>query len=224
MEKSDKIRKVIFEYHMTRNRRRKESPFRILIGAVLSQRTRDRNTAIATERLFNVASNPADMSEIGTKKLEHLIKESGFYRQKSRTLKRLCRILEEKYYGRVPSSRELLLSLPGVGYKTADIVLSYAYDVETIPVDVHVEVVSKRLGLVPQNAKYEEIRTGLEKIFPGKERLKINSGMVQFGQTVCLTARPKCCMCPLVGVCVYDKKNLVPPKGWSATACPVTAQ
>ncbi len=211
MEKTDKIRKTIFEYHAMRRHYAKAPPFKILVSAILSQRTRDRNTEIATERLFNVASDPAGMSKIGAKRLEHLIKESGFYRRKSRTLRRLCRMLEEKYYGRVPSSRELLLSLPGVGYKTADMVLLYAYGVETIPVDVHVEVVSKRLGLVPQNAKYEEIGAGLEKIFPGKERLKINSGMVQFGQTVCLTAKPKCYMCPLVGVCVYDKKNLVPP-------------
>ncbi len=214
MEKAERIRNIVFGYHAIRSRNPKESPFRVLITAILSQRTRDSSTEAAAENLFRYASKPEDMLRLGSEKIAHLIEKSGFYRQKSKNIIKLCKILVKDYHSRVPSSRELLLSLPGVGYKTADIVLLYAYGVETIPVDVHVEVVSKRLGIVAKNAKYEEIRKTLESMFPGKQRLKVNSGMVEFGQTVCLTARPKCYMCPLVDVCLYEKKNLTPPKGF----------
>ncbi|MFH0890151.1 MAG: endonuclease III [Candidatus Aenigmatarchaeota archaeon] len=214
MERTERIREIVFKYHSVRSHHSKESAFRSLVRAVLSQRTRDINTDIATENLFRHASTPEDILKLGSTKIVRLIEKSGFYRQKSKNIVKLCKILVNDYHSRVPSSRELLLSLPGVGYKTADIVLLYAYDVPTIPVDVHVEVVSKRLGLVGKNAKYEEIRKTLEKMFVEKERLKVNSGMVEFGQTICLTAKPKCYMCPLVDICIYEKKNIAPPKGF----------
>ncbi|MBI2085090.1 MAG: endonuclease III [Candidatus Aenigmarchaeota archaeon] len=217
----NKIRKIVLEYGTIRDKKYHVigKPFRVLIGAILSQRTRDAKTDEAAKNLFSVISNPEDIINMGIEKLQNLIKPSGFYRQKSKNIKKLCEILVRDYDGNVPKKREELLRLPGVGFKTADIVSLYAYGIPTIPVDIHVEIVSKRLGLVRKDAKYEETRATLENIFNKKEIPRINSGMVEFGQRVCLTARPKCYMCPLMGVCKYDKKNLNPPR--SASVRPV---
>ncbi|MBI4167357.1 MAG: endonuclease III [Candidatus Aenigmarchaeota archaeon] len=211
MEGLNKIRRVILYYDLQREKKHHVSSrnvFQTLLGAVLSQRTRDENTDKASKNLFPVVSKPEDMEKMSLQTIQKLIKPSGFYRQKSKNLKKICEVLIKNHKGRVPREREELLKLPGVGFKTADIVLLYAYGIPTIPVDVHVDVVSKRLGLVEKSAKYEETRKTLEKIFDRKEIPRINSGMVEFGQRVCLTARPKCYMCPLVKVCKYDKKNL----------------
>ena len=209
----NKIRKTILEYDAVRNKKYHIAgdAFRVLVGAVLSQRTRDSKTDEAAKTLFSVISRPEEIVKMNIKRLEKLIKPSGFYRTKAKNIKKLCEILVHDYNGNVPKGREELLKLPGVGFKTADIVSLYAYGIPTIPVDVHVDVVSKRLSLVDKNAKYEETRTTLEKIFDKKEIPRINSGMVEFGQRICLTARPKCYLCPLVGICVYEKKNFVKP-------------
>ncbi|MBI3412775.1 MAG: endonuclease III [Candidatus Aenigmarchaeota archaeon] len=185
--------------------------FHVLVGAILSQRTRDENTDRAAKKLFSVVSSPEEIVKMGVNRLQKLIKPSGFYRQKAKNLKKMCKVLVEEYHGKVPRNRENLLKLPGVGFKTADIVMLYGFGVSTIPVDVHVDVVSKRLGLVDKNAKYEETRKTLEARFD-KDMVSVNSGMVEFGQKICLTAHPKCYMCTLVKICKYEKKNLVPPK------------
>ncbi|MBI4176912.1 MAG: endonuclease III [Candidatus Aenigmarchaeota archaeon] len=210
----NKIRKTILEYDAIRNKKYHVAgdAFHVLIGAVLSQRTRDENTDKAAKNLFSVVSHPGEIIKMRAKRLERLIKPSGFYRTKAKNIRKICEILVNDFGGNVPKDREALMKLPGVGFKTADIVSLYAYGVPTVPVDVHVDVVSKRLGLVGENAKYEEIRTTLENMFDEKEIPRINSGMVEFGQRVCLTARPKCYMCSLVRVCKYDRKNLAPPK------------
>jgi len=211
MKTLNKIHKVILDFDKERKKRyhtSRRSIFEILIGAILSQRTRDQNTDRASKNLFSVVSKPEDLVGMKLASLQKLIKPSGFYRQKAKTIKKLCTILIKELDSKVPRKREDLIKLPGVGFKTADIVLLYSLGEKTIPVDIHVEVVSKRLGLVQKNAKYEEIRTSLENLFKKKDRERINSGMVEFGQKVCLTNRPKCYICPLVDVCKYDKKNL----------------
>lgn len=210
----DKIRKTVLEYDSIRSKKYHTggNAFRVLIGAILSQRTRDENTDKAAKGLFSVVSKPEEIVKMKTARLQKLIKPSGFYRQKTRNLKKICKILIRDYRGKVPKNREALIKLPGVGFKTADIVLLYKFGVPTIPVDVHVEIVSKRLGLVRKEAKYEETRTALESLFAKKDLPKINSGMVEFGQRICLTARPRCYVCPLVDVCKYEKKNLIAPK------------
>lgn len=216
VESLNKIRKAILEYDAVRNKKYHVvgDAFRVLIGAVLSQRTRDENTDKAAKNLFSFVSEPGDIVGMRAMRLRELIKPSGFYRRKAESLKKICRILIRDYDGAVPKARESLVKLPGVGFKTADIVLLYGFGIKTIPVDVHVEIVSKRIGLVRKNAKYEEIRTTLERLFKN-DRSKINSGMVEFGQRVCLTARPKCYACPLVGVCRYENKNMKAPKNYT---------
>lgn len=219
MESLERIRKVVLNHAAKRKKRyhvSSRSAFQVLIGAVLSQRTRDENTDRAARNLFSAASTPEKIAGMRTNRLRALIKPSGFYRTKAKNIKRMCEILVRDYGGNVPKDREALMKLPGVGFKTADIVLLYGFGVPTIPVDVHVEVVSKRLGLVGKGAKYEEVRQSLEGLFRKNDLPEINAGMVEFGQRICLTARPKCYICPLADVCKYGKKNLVPPKGYQA--------
>lgn len=188
----------------------KPDVFKLLITTILSQRTKDANTEKSANSLFSHVSSPEEILELPDKKLQELIRSSGTFRQKSINIKKLCKILVQDLNGRIPSTREELMKLPGVGNKTADIILSYGFGQSVIAVDVHVRVCSERLGLVRKNAEYDEIRKTLEKITPEKERYLVNIGFVRFGQAICLTRRPRCYICPLVKICVYNKKNLSP--------------
>jgi endonuclease-3 len=177
--------------------------FELLVTTVLSQRTRDENTALASERLFSVVTSPEEILKLSNDELEILIRPSGAFRQKAKRIKELSKVLIKKYRKSFPRTRTQLIDLPGVGPKTADVVLSYGMGVPTIAVDVHVEVCSKRLGLVRKEAKYEEIRTSLEKLFPEKDRFFVNLGFVNFGRDVCRTRNPKCKECPLNDICDF---------------------
>jgi len=178
--------------------------FQLLIATILSQRTRDENTEKASSSLFKVAGTPGKILSLPSKKLQQLIRPSGFYRQKAKKLKEVSRIILEKYKGRVPTSREELLALPGVGYKTADVVLCYGFGKKTIPVDVHVAVCSRRLGLT-KNLDPEKIRIDLENFFPEKCKRIINLGFVNFGRKICRTRNPLCRICELNKICSHYK-------------------
>jgi endonuclease-3 len=183
-------------------------PFKVLVGCVLSQRTREENTDLACKSLFSVASTPEEILKLPLKRLERLIKVAGLATQKAKNLKRLSKILLEKYGGRVPSIRESLLALPGVGAKTADVTLCYGLGEPRIPVDVHVNRISRRLGLVDDEAKLEEVGEILQEIFPVKDWHLINRGFVLFGREICLPRNPKCPSCPLNGICKHGRQVL----------------
>ena len=186
----------------------RSSPFQVLIACILSQRTREENTDKAFTQLFAKAKTPKQILKLSNKELERLIKPAGFYRQKTKTIKKLCKILLDKYKGKVPNKREGLIKLPGVGDKTAAVVLSYGFGQPTIPVDVHVEVVSKRLGLVPANAKPKKVREILEKLIPKKDQLIVNLGLVHFGREICRTRNPRCESCPLKRFCLFYRTKI----------------
>lgn len=177
--------------------------FNLLITTVLSQRTRDENTKKASDELFSVVNNPGDITKLSLKKIESLIKSSGMYRQKAKRIKEISKIILDKYDGKVPKTREELMSLPGVGYKTADIVLSYGFGIPTIAVDTHVNRISKRIGIVNKDANVEEVRKTLEKYIKGKERFLVNLGLIKFGQEICRPILPKCSKCPLKNICDF---------------------
>lgn len=182
-----------------------KNSFLILIKTILSQRTRDSNTETAAKQLFAEASTPERILKLNTKKLQILIKPAGFYKQKAKRIKEVCNTLIEKYGGNVPKNRDELLKLPGVGFKTADIVLSYGYGIPTIAVDTHVNQITKRIGLVDEKADVEEVRKTLEKFIKGGDRFIVNAGLVKFGQEVCKPRNPKCHVCELREVCGYYK-------------------
>jgi endonuclease-3 len=183
--------------------------FRLLISTVLSQRSRDETTESVSGRLFSAAKTPEDMLGLGQKRLEVLIRPSGPFRQKAKKIIEISKVLAADYSNSFPRTREELMSMHGVGPKTADIVLSYGYGEPVIAVDVHVEVCSKRLGFAREKAKYEEIRSSLEKLVPENERFIVNLGFVNFGKEICRTRNPRCAICEFSKVCDYYAKVYV---------------
>jgi endonuclease-3 len=180
-----------------------KNKFMLLVGTILSQRTRDENTVKAEKSLFSEVKNPKEILSLPLNRLEKIIKPSGMYRQKAKRIKAVARIILEKYKGRVPRTREELISLPSVGFKTADIVLSYGYGIPTIAIDTHCNRIPKRIGIINQEASVEEVRKELEKLTPLKDRLIVNHGLVRFGQTICRPVGPKCSICPFRHFCRY---------------------
>ncbi len=179
-----------------------ETPFQVLISTVLSQRTRDENTAIASKRLFKQFPNAEKLSKAPVARIEKLIKPAGFYRVKAKRIKAISRLLVERFNGQPPKNLEQLLSLPGVGRKTANCVLVYAFKEPAMPVDTHVHRISNRLGLV-QTKTPEQTEQALMKLVPKKNWLKLNHLFVRYGQTICLPRNPKCPECRLRSKCPY---------------------
>jgi endonuclease-3 len=188
--------------------------YELLVTTMLSQRTKDENTFMASERLFSVVTTPEELLRLTDNEIEELIHPSGTFRRKAKRIREVSRILVEEYPSSFPRKREELMGLPGVGPKTADVVLSYGLGKPFIAVDVHVEVCSKRLGLVQPEAKYEEIRKTLESLVPVKDRYLVNLGLVNFGREICRTRNPKCPECKLSAVCDFhaSKKSIKKPR------------
>lgn len=183
-------------------------PFEVLISTIISQRTRDENTAIASSRLFAKYPTAKKISAAKEKDVAKLIRAAGFYNQKAREIRKVCKILVEEYAGVVPNSRELLEALPGVGPKTAGCVLVYGFGIPAIPVDTHVFRISHRLGLAGTRANTpEKAEKELEKVFEKKDWVLVNEYFVRLGQTVCRPIGPKCKECPLKDVCPAGKKT-----------------
>ncbi|MFW9882584.1 MAG: endonuclease III domain-containing protein [Candidatus Thorarchaeota archaeon] len=191
------------EAHLDELARKKQDPFKILISTILSTRTKDANTKMATERLFAKFNTPKTIAEANIEDLENLVKCSGFYKVKAARIKEVSKILIEKYNGKVPENYDDLINLPGVGSKTANCVLVYAFKVPAIPVDTHVHRISNRLGWVKtKNPLNTEQR--LKSIIPKELWLQLNRLFVRFGQQICMPIRPKCEVCLINGVCPKD--------------------
>jgi len=198
--------------HIDSSRMKNQEVFELLIETVLSQRTRDENSEKAAQQLFSVAKTPRQIIKLPIKKLRSLIRISGPYRQKAKRIKQISKTILEEYKGKVPNSREELMKLYGVGYKTSAIVLMYGFGIPAIAVDVHVEVCSKRLGLASKTAKPQEIEKELEKMFPKNKWYLINLGFVIFGKEICKPINPLCIKdaknCPFSGFCkAYKTKR-----------------
>lgn len=177
-----------------------KDPFKVLIACLLSLRTKDENTEKASNRLFKVAKTPEDILSIPLEELETLIYSSGHYKKKARTLKSVSREILERFSGKVPKTKEELLSIKGVGPKTANIVLCFAFNKLVIPVDVNVHRVSNRLGWV-DTKKPEKTEKELEKILPKKYWKEFNTVIILFGKSICLPISPKCSICPVKQYC-----------------------
>ncbi len=178
-----------------------EPPFRSLISCILSQRTRDANSTKAAKALFKMASTPADIIALDQETLKRLIRPSGYYNQKARHIIGSCKVIVEKFEGKTPRSRENLLTLPGVGPKTADIVLNYGFDEPSIAVDTHIQRTSRRLGLAPRNAKPTEVKKALESAILMEDWRFVDGALLQLGKDYCRQSKPKCVECPLRNEC-----------------------
>ncbi len=177
-----------------------KTPFHHLIFTVLSSRTRDEKTAEACIKLFSKADTPEKLSEMDVKEIEELIRGVGFYKVKAKRIKDLAK----KVINGVPDKYEELIKLPGVGRKTANVVLASAFGKNAIGVDTHVHRISNRIGLVSTKTP-EETERELKKLFPEHLWAKINRAMVGFGQTVCKPQKPLCDECPIREYCKWYK-------------------
>ena len=183
------------------------SPYKVLISAIISQRTKDETTARVSAKLFKHASTPKKMMELGRAGIAKTIRSANYYKGKSKRIYEISKILVKDYKGRVPKSREELMDLPGVGMKTADIVILVSYGAAVVPIDTHVQILSQRLGW-SKHKRPEKIREDLHEIFPPKKRAIVNNLLVAFGKEICRKHRPKCKSCPIRKLCPYPKKNL----------------
>jgi len=178
------------------------SPFKTLIATILSQRTRDQNTAKAASQLFEKHSAPKAIAGASLPELRKLVKPAGFYRVKALRIKEISRQIVERFNGKTPQSIEELVSLPGVGRKTANCVLVYGFGKPAMPVDVHVHRISNRIGLV-KTRKPEQTEAALCEIVPKRNWLEFNHLMVRYGQTVCLPRNPNCSKCKIRPECSH---------------------
>lgn len=176
------------------------TPFRILVGTVLSARTKDETTARVAGELFKHYDTPEKLARAPLKRVEKLIRPIGFYRAKARYIKALAQQLLRDFGGRVPDSMEALVTLQGVGRKTASCVLNYAFQKEAIAVDVHVHRIANWLGLVNTKTP-EQTETALKALYPSWQWRYLNNVFVLFGQNLCLPQKPKCGICVLNEVC-----------------------
>ena len=179
-------------------------PFSILIGTILSARTKDESTARDSKQLFKKYKTAKQLANAKIKDIEKIIKSIGFYHVKARRIIEVSKIIDSQYKGKVPDNLEKLVELPGVGRKTANCVLVYAYEKPAIPVDIHVHRISNRLGLV-QTKNPEETEFELMKKIPKKFWLDINDTFVMYGQNICKPISPMCNVCKIKNSCNYYK-------------------
>jgi endonuclease-3 len=175
-------------------------PFRVLIGCILSLRTRDETTAEAAPRLFAAAAAPSAMLALGEDAIARLIYPVGFYRTKAAVIVGICRELISRFGSRVPDSIDALLTLKGVGRKTANLVVTQAYGKPGICVDTHVHRISNRWGLVGTRTP-DETEAALRVALPPRYWIEYNTLLVAFGQTICQPLSPWCSRCPATRMC-----------------------
>lgn len=180
--------------------------FSILIGTILSARTKDETTTKAVKMLFSKYKTPKELANAKVKDIEKIIRSIGFYHVKSKRIIEVSKIIDSKYDGIVPDSLDELIQLPGVGRKTANCVLVYAFDKPAIPVDIHVHRISNRLGLVNTKSP-EETELELMKKIPKKYWIKINDTFVMYGQNICKPVNPMCNVCQIKKNCKYYNSN-----------------
>jgi endonuclease-3 len=176
------------------------SPFRLLVACVISLRTKDEVTAEASGRLFTIAPDPEQLAELDVDRIAKAIYPAGFYNTKARQLHEIGGILRDDFGSEVPPDEEALLALPGVGRKTANLVLGLGFGIPAICVDTHVHRISNRLGLVTTETP-EQTERALSKVLPRDLWIPINDLLVTFGQNRCHPTSPRCTDCPLAELC-----------------------
>jgi endonuclease-3 len=190
------------------------NPYTLLVAVVLSAQATDASVNKATESLFKVADTPEKMLKLGEAKLKDYIKTIGLYNMKAKNVIQLSRILVDQFKGEVPQDRDTLQTLPGVGRKTANVVLNVAFGASTIAVDTHIFRVSNRTGLAPGNDP-AAVEQALEKRTPEKYKRNAHHWLILHGRYVCKARKPECPRCVVSEICAYPAKTTVagiPPK------------
>ncbi|ROR35050.1 endonuclease III [Inmirania thermothiophila] len=188
-----------------RSELRYRTPFELLVAVILSAQATDASVNKATETLFRVADTPEKMLALGEEGLRRHIRHIGLHNSKARNILATCRILLERHGGEVPRSREALEALPGVGRKTANVVLNVAFGEPTIAVDTHIFRVANRTGLAPGRTPREVERRLLE-VVPETFRRHAHHWLILHGRYVCTARRPRCGACPVADLCAWEGK------------------
>ena len=178
----------------------KQDPFSVLISTVISLRTKDDVTLNASRRLLAEAPDPEAMLRLSEERIAQLIFPAGFYKRKATQIRQISEILVNEYGGKVPADADLLMKLPGVGIKTANLTLNLGFGIDAICVDCHVHQISNRLGWIDTRTP-EESEKALQPIMPRRFWIPLNELLVSYGQEVCTSVSPKCSMCPENGRC-----------------------
>ncbi|MDX2164723.1 MAG: endonuclease III [Gammaproteobacteria bacterium] len=186
---------------------RYSSDFELLVAVMLSAQMTDKGVNKTTAKLFPIANTPQAILELGQDNLMAYLRSINYYRAKSRHILQTCEILIDKYQGKVPSTREALESLPGVGRKTANVILSVAFNHPTIAVDTHIFRVSNRTKLAPGKTP-RAVEDKLEKQVPKEYLSNAHHWLVLHGRYVCVARQPKCQTCIILRYCEYEDKNL----------------
>jgi len=186
--------------YVTELARQLNDPFRVLVSTMLSLRTKDAVTAVASKRLFALANSPAAMLKLSTAEIETAIYPVGFYRTKARNIVTVCREIVEHYEGHVPDDIDALVALPGVGRKTANLVITLGFGKPGICVDTHVHRITNRWGYVKTKTP-DQTEMALREKLPREHWIEINDELVSFGQHLCHPTSPRCSICPLTQYC-----------------------
>ena len=182
------------------------TPYQLLVAVVLSAQATDKSVNLATAELFKVADAPHKMVSLGVAGVEQYIKRIGLYRNKAKNVVELSRLLVEKYAGEVPADREALQSLPGVGRKTANVVLNTAFGRPTVAVDTHIFRVANRTGLAP-GKDVESVEAKLLKFTPPEYLMNAHHWLILHGRYVCLARKPGCPQCLIRDLCEFRPKT-----------------
>jgi endonuclease-3 len=214
-EREEEILKILeANFNLPRWIFAERNPFETLIMTIISQNTTDKNAERAYENLSKkFPITPEAFLKAKTSDLENCLKTAGLYRAKATTLKKISKIIIEKFGGELKhlfslpleEARETLMQLPGVGPKTADVVLLFCAKKPTLPVDTHVNRVSKRLGLAPVDGNYEDVRRSLQVKYKPEDYLKLHILLILLGRKYCKARNPKCLSCPLNHLCTSSK-------------------
>ncbi|KAB2338290.1 endonuclease III [Cytobacillus depressus] len=201
----DKMGEMFPDAHCELNH---SNPFELVIAVALSAQCTDVLVNKVTANLFQKYKNPQDYLNVSLEELQNDIRSIGLYRNKAKNIQKLCQLLIEEYDGKVPRDRDELTKLPGVGRKTANVVVSVAYDVPAIAVDTHVERVSKRLGICRWKDSVLEVEKTLMRKVPMDEWSVTHHRMIFFGRYHCKAQNPQCETCPLLDICREGKKRM----------------
>ena len=182
------------------------TPFELLIAVILSAQATDKSVNLATGKLFATANTPAAIVSLGTQGLLPYIQSIGLFRNKAKNILKTCELLMEHHRGQVPRTREQLEQLPGVGRKTANVVLNTAFGEPTIAVDTHIFRVSNRTGIAP-GKDVVEVENRLMRLVPEEFRKDAHHWMILHGRYCCKARKPECPVCPIIDLCEYRKKT-----------------
>jgi endonuclease-3 len=183
------------------------SSFELLIAVILSAQATDKGVNIATRKLFPIANTPEAIAALGLEGLKEHIKTIGLYNAKAENIIKTCTLLVEQHDSRVPETREALEALPGVGRKTANVILNTAFGQPTMAVDTHIFRVSNRTGIAP-GKNVLEVEKRLLRLVPKEFLLDAHHWLILHGRYICVARRPKCLKCPILDLCEFKQKEL----------------